>query len=144
MTYQEWAAGAPASQEADQSDGRTVGELISEVADDFARLTRQQLDLAKVELKEQAVAAGRAGAMLSVAAVAGLMVVVLLSFGLVYALAEVMSPGWAALIVAAVWAIVGTVAYAAGRRRLQAVKPVPEKTVETLKEDMRWLRNPTG
>jgi len=125
------------------TDDRSVGELIGAVADDFGQLVRQQLELAKVELKEQAVAAGRAGSMLGVAGLAGLMVAVLASFALVFALAEVMPPGWAALIVAGLWAIAGAVAYAAGRQRLRAMTPVGQKTVETLKEDMQWLRNPT-
>jgi len=140
MTYQDLPDGATRQSE----DSRSIGDLIGEVADDFARLVRQQLDLAKVEFKEQAVAAGRAGAMLGLAAIAGLMVLVLLSFGLVYALAEFMPPGWAALIVAALWAVIGGIAYAVGRQRLGAVKVVPEKSVETVKEDMQWLRNPTG
>jgi len=114
------------------------------VADDFQRLVRQQFELARVELKEQAVEAGRAGAMFGVAAVAGWMTVLLLSFALVFGLAEIMPPGWAALIVGVVWAVVGAATYALARQRLRRLSPVPEKTVETLKEDMRWLRNPTG
>ena len=114
------------------------------MADDFQRLVRQQFELARVELKEQAVEAGRAGAMFGVAAVAGLMTVLLLSFALVFGLAEIMPPGWAALIVGVVWAVVGAATYALARQRLRRLSPVPEKTVETLKEDMRWLRNPTG
>jgi len=114
------------------------------VADDFSRLVRQQLELAKVEMKEQAVTAGRAGRMLGIAGVAGLLVLVLLSFGAVFALAEVMPPGWAALIVAVVWAVIGAVAYSVGRKRLRAISPMPQKTVQSLKEDAEWLRNPTG
>jgi hypothetical protein len=121
----------------------SVGELIGEVADDFARLVRQQLELAKAEVKEQAVIAGRASAMLGVAAVAGLMVLVLASFAVVFALSAVMPSGWAALIVAIVWAVIAAATYTTGRQRLRAVSPVPQKTVQTLKEDMQWLRNPT-
>jgi hypothetical protein len=45
-----------------------------------------------------------------------------------------MDQGWAALIVAAVWAVVGAVLYASGRRRLSAVHPTPERTAQTLRE----------
>jgi uncharacterized membrane protein YqjE len=121
----------------------SIGELIGDVADDFARLVRQQLELAKAEVKEQATVAAKAGGMLGFAGVAGHMVLVLLSFALVFALAAVMPIGWAALIVAVIWAIIGAIAYTTGRQRLKAVSPVPEKTVQTLKEDMQWLRNPT-
>ena len=127
-----------------EADDRSLGELVGEVATDFQRLVRQQLNLAKVELKEEAVSAGRAAAMFAVAAIAGLLVVMLLSAALVAALAEVIPPGWAALIVAVLWAIVGAVAYSRGRERLRAVSPIPQQTVQTLKEDGQWLRNPTG
>jgi len=62
----------------------------------------------------------------------------------VFALGNVMDLGWAALIVAVVWAIAGVVLYQAGRARLRTVSPVPNRTVETLKEDARWMKNPTG
>ena len=137
-------AGRLASSPTGTTDERSIGDLIGGVADDFQRLVRQQFELARVELKEQAVEAGRAGAMFGVAAVAGWMTVLLLSFALVFGLAEIMPPGWAALIVGVVWAVVGAATYALARQRLRRLSPVPEKTVETLKEDMRWLRNPTG
>jgi hypothetical protein len=144
MTYQNVPDGVRTTGQDLAGDTRSIGDLISGVADDFARLVRQQFELAKVEVKEQAVAAGRASAALGVAAVAGLMVLVLASFGLVYALAEIMPPGWAALIVAGIWALIGAVAFAVGRQRLRSVNVVPEKSVETVKEDMQWLRNPTS
>jgi hypothetical protein len=68
----------------------------------------------------------------------------LLSFALVFALGNVMDPGWAALIVAVIWAIIGAVLYANGRKRLKAVDPMPRHTVETIKEDAQWMKNPTG
>lgn len=123
---------------------RSVGELVTEVTSDLSRLMRQELELAKAELKQEAGKAGKAGALLSGAGVAGLLVCVLLSFALVYALAEVMPPGWAALIVAGLWAVAGAVLFLSGRRRMREVSPLPRQTVDTLKEDARWLRNPTG
>jgi Putative Actinobacterial Holin-X, holin superfamily III len=52
--------------------------------------------------------------------------------------------GWAFLIVAVVWAAVGAVLFVAGRKKMRTVDPMPRKTVETLKEDAQWLKNPTG
>ena len=48
------------------------------------------------------------------------------------------------LIVAAVWGIAGAVLYTTGRKRLKTVDPVPHRTVDTIKEDAQWLKNPTG
>jgi len=121
-----------------------IGELIGEITSDLSRLFRQEVELAKAEMKVEAKKAGKAGGMLVGAGLAGLMVIILLSFALVYALDAIMPQGWAAVIVAVLWAIVGAVLFSAGRKQLKTVDPVPQQTVETLKEDAQWLRNPTG
>jgi uncharacterized membrane protein YqjE len=122
----------------------SIGDLIGDISDDLSRLFRQEVELAKVELRQEATKAGKAAGMLGAAGFAGYMAVLLLSFAVVYALSNVMDAGWAALIVAVVWAIVGGVLYANGRRKLKTVSPVPQQTVDTVKEDAQWLKNPTG
>jgi hypothetical protein len=130
----EYAAG---TQHRDES----IGNLISQVAGDVSTLFRQEVALAKAELKEEAAKAGKAGGMLAGAGFAGYMVAVLLSLALMFALGAVMPLGWAALIVAVVWAIVGGVLYTVGRNRMKNVDPVPRQTVETLREDAQWVRD---
>jgi len=122
----------------------SIGELIGDISDDLSKLFRQEVELAKAEVRQEASKAGKAAGMLGAAGFAGYLAVLLLSFALVFALGNVMDLGWAALIVAAIWAIVGGVLYAAGRKRLRTVSPVPRQTVETIKEDAQWLKNPTG
>jgi hypothetical protein len=124
-----------------RTDGESIGRLIGEVAEDVSKLFRQEVALAKAELKEEATKAGKAGGMLAGAGFAGYMVAVLLSLALVFALDAVMPIGWAAVIVAVVWAIVGGVLYSMGRKRMKDVDPVPRQTVETLKEDAQWVRD---
>jgi len=102
------------------------------------------VELAKVELKAEASKAGKAAGMLGGAGFAGYLAVVLLSFALVFALANVMDAGWAALIVAVIWLIIGGVLFVSGRNKLKSVDPVPHRTVDTLKEDAQWLKNPTS
>jgi hypothetical protein len=122
----------------------SIGELIGNISNDLSQLFRQEVELAKAELKQEATKAGKAGGMLGGAAFAGYLAVVLLSFALVFALSNVMDPGWAALIVAVIWLIIGAVLYANGRKKLKDVDPVPHRTVDTIKEDAQWLKNPTG
>jgi hypothetical protein len=122
----------------------SIGELIGEISDDLSKLFRQEVELAKVELKQEASKAGKAAGMLGAAGFAGYMTILLLSFALVYALANVMDHGWAFLIVAVIWGIVGAVLFANGRKKVKDVSPMPNRTVETLKEDAKWLKNPTG
>src|ERR1700710_216578 len=89
----------------------SIGELIGNISDDLSTLFRQEVELAKAELKQEASKAGKAAGMLGVAGFAGYLAVVLLSFALVFALANVMDAGWAALIVALLWAIIGAVMF---------------------------------
>jgi len=122
----------------------SIGKLIGEVAGDVSKLFRQEVALAKAELKEEASKAGKAGGMLAGAGFAGYMVAVLLSLAVVFGLGEVMPLGWAAVIVALVWGAVGGVLYALGRNRLKQVDAVPRQTVETLREDAQWVRDRTS
>jgi len=122
----------------------SIGQLIGDISDDLSKLFRQEVELAKAEVRQEATKAGKAAGMLGAAGFAGYMTVLLLSFAVVYGLSNVIDAGWAALIVAAVWAIAGGVLYANGRRKLREVNPVPRRTVETVKEDAQWLKNPTG
>src|SRR5690242_14640976 len=120
----------------------SVGELIGEVTRDMSTLMRQELALAKAEVKEEAVKAARAGGMLGAAGFAGYMVLLFASIALWWGLANVMDQGWAALIVTGVWAVIGAVLFVVGRRRLSDVNPTPEQTVETVKELPDALKGP--
>lgn len=112
----------------------SVGELIGEVTRDLSTLMRQELDLAKAEVKQEATKTAKAGGMLGAAGFAGYMVLLFTSIAAWQGLAEVMPSGWAALIVAVVWGIVGGVLFAVGRKRMREVNPKPERTVETVSE----------
>ena len=122
------------------SSDQSVGELVSGIASDLSTLMRQELDLAKVEVKQEVSKAGKAAGMLGGAGLAGWMVALFLSFTLVYLLDSAIDAGWAALIVALIWAIIGAVLFVIGRNRLKAVDPTPHRTVETVKEDVEWLK----
>ncbi|HEY9349243.1 MAG TPA: phage holin family protein [Acidothermales bacterium] len=114
--------------------------MVSGIASDLSTLMRQELDLAKVEVKQEVSKAGKAAGMLGGAGLAGWMVALFLSFTLLYLLDSAIDAGWAALIVALIWAIIGAVLFVIGRNRLKAVDPTPHRTVETVKEDVEWLK----
>jgi hypothetical protein len=118
-----------------------ISSLVSKVAEDLSTLMRQELELAKTEVKQEATRAGKAGASLGGGALAGWLAILFLSFTVMYALDNVMDITWAALIVTAIWGIVAGVLFVTGKKKLAEVNPVPEKTVETLKEDVQWVQN---
>jgi len=112
---------------------RSFGELIGEVAQDLSTLVRQEMDLAKAELRQEAGKAGRAAGAFGAAGVAGHMVLLFLSFALWWALANGMDEGWAALIVAAVWAVAAAVLFTVARAQLRRVRGLT-RTTETAKQ----------
>jgi len=122
-------------------DTRSVGELVGDVAKDLSTLMRQEVELAKVELKQEASKAAKAGGLLGGAGVAGPLLAIFASLAPMFALGSVMPLRWAALIVAALWGVVAAVLYAMGRSQLKTIDPVPRQTVETVKEDVRWTQN---
>lgn len=127
----------------DTATGESLGDLVSELTGDLSKLMRQELELAKAEIRQEATKAGKATGMLAAAGFAGYLTTVLLSLALVFALGAIMPLGWAALIVGALWGIAGAVLYTSGRAKLRTVNPKPERTVETLKEDAEWAKHPT-
>jgi len=115
-------------------DGTSVGQLISEVTTDLSTLMRQELALAKAEVTAEAKKAGQGAGLFGAAGFAGYMVLLFLSFALLYVLNNALDNGWAALIVALLWAVIGAVAFVLGRKRFKQVNPKPERTVETLQQ----------
>ncbi|OEJ34630.1 phage holin family protein [Streptomyces subrutilus] len=135
---------APAPPPGPPASEPSIGDLIGEIGQDLSQLVRDEIELAKAEIKQESAKAGKAVGMLGGAGYAGHVALLFGSLTLVFALANVMDPAWAALIVTVLWAVVGGVLYAAGRKRLRTVNLKPEQTVETLKEDARWARHPTS
>lgn len=115
-------------------EGLSVGDLLANVSRDLMTLIRQEFSLAKAEMKDEASKVRRAAGMLGAAGFAGCMVLLFLSLALWGALSNLMDQGWAALIIAAVWAAVGAVLYATGRSEMRNVNPKPERTVDTVKQ----------
>jgi uncharacterized membrane protein YqjE len=119
---------------------RSLGELMGDLSRDMSTLVRKELELARIEIKEEVSNVGKAGGILGGTALAGYMALVMISFAIAWGLAAVMPTGFAFLLVGLVYAVVAAVLYSKGRAELQKVRPVPEQTVETLKEDVQWAR----
>ena len=120
----------------------SVGELLSQVTADMQQLFRQEVELAKTEVREQAAKAGKAAGMFGGAALSGYMVALFGSFALLFALGNVMNLGWAALLVTVLWAVAAAVLALVGRTEMKGISASPKQTVETVKEDAQWARHP--
>jgi uncharacterized membrane protein YqjE len=121
-------------------DEASLGELFGSLTSDLSQLVRSEMELARVEIREEAAKAGKAAGMLGGGAVAALVALIMLASAAAWGLAEVVDAGWAFLIVGVVIGAVAAVLVMNGRQRLADVRPVPDQTVDTLKEDARWAR----
>jgi hypothetical protein len=117
----------------------SLGDLLGDVTRDISTLMRQEVELAKVELKESATRAGKGAGLVGGAAYAGMMTVLFLSIALWWGLGHLIDNGWSAVVVAALWAIVGLVLYTRGRKSLKTVTGAPQ-TVDSLKKIPETLK----
>jgi hypothetical protein len=111
----------------------SLGDLLSEVTRDVSVLMRQEVELAKAEVKQSATRAGKGAGLFGGAGYAGHMTILFLSFAAWWGLGHVIDIAWAAVIVAVVWAIVAAVLFVLGRKEMKAIKGAPE-TVDSLKQ----------
>jgi uncharacterized membrane protein YqjE len=119
-------------------DGRSLGEIVHDIAGDLSTLVHQELDLAKTELKQEASRAGRGAGLLGGAGIAGLLGLIFVSLAATYLLDNWLPAEAAALIVAAVWLVVAALLGTSGRKALKETNPALPQTQQSLKEDARW------
>jgi uncharacterized membrane protein YqjE len=122
----------------------SIGELVKELATETSTLVRQEIDLAKAEMTDRGKRAGKGAGMLGAGAVVALLALGALTTGLIAAL-DLAMPTWlAALIVTAVYGAIAAVLVQAGRKKVEeAAPPVPEETIESVKEDVQWAKSRT-
>ena len=124
-----------------------MGDLFKKLSDDLSTLVRQELKLAQVEMTEKGKQAGIGLGMFGGAGLLGLLAALTLTTCVVAALSTQMKVWTAALIVTVVYgAAAGVLALQGKNRVAEATPPVPEQTVETVKEDVQWAKTqmPSG
>ena len=124
---------------------RPIGELVKQLADQTSTLVHQEIELAKAEVAQKGKQAGQGAGLFGAAAVIGLLAAGALTAFLIMLLDGAL-PNWlSALIVAVVFAAIAAVLALQGRNKMRAAAPpVPEQTVETVKEDVEWAKTRAG
>ncbi len=121
-------------------DGRSLGQIVGDVAEDLSTLMRQELDLAKTEVKQEATRAGKAVGLLGGAGVAGHLALIFVSLCAMFVLNNAVPVELAALIVTAFWALVAAILALTGKKALAHTNPALPETQRSLKEDAAWAR----
>ncbi|MCA5891870.1 phage holin family protein [Isoptericola sp. NEAU-Y5] len=112
---------------------RGLGDLVGEVTRDLSTLVRQEIELAKAEAKQSAKQAGKGAGLLAGAGYGAGLAVLFASIALWWALGDLMGLGWAALVVAVLWAVVAAVLALVGRSQVRQA-PGMEGTTDSLKK----------
>ena len=119
---------------------KSLGQLFGDLSSEFTGLLQTQLELVKVELRDDVQQVGKTAGMFGGAADAGYFALLLVSFAVAWGLATVMNTGLAFLIVGLAYALVAGVLYVQARNRAKSLDLVPTQTVASFKEDMEWAR----
>jgi len=119
----------------------SIADVLQQIVANIQGIIRSEVRLAKTEITEEATAAGKAAGMLGVGAVLGIYALGLLLLTCVYALNGPL-PDWAAaLIVFAVVASAAGILVKLGLDRIKQVSPKPEQTIDSIKEDVQWVKH---
>ena len=119
---------------------RSLGDIVGDISRDLSDLVRQEMDLARTEMKQEARRLGKGAGLFGGSGVAGLLTLIFLSLFLVYLL-DLWMPAWAAaLIVGVLWGVVTAVLALLGRQEVKEASPELPATQATLKEDVRWAK----
>ena len=122
---------------------KSLGELVSTATRDLSTLIRSEVQLAKVEIKQEVASAGKGAGLLGGAGFLGVLALVFLSISAAYGISWLGVPlGCAFFTVGALYGIGAAVLALSGKKKLQQVGP-PEHTIETVKDDVAWAKHPT-
>jgi putative superfamily III holin-X len=120
---------------------RPIGELFSKLSNETSTLIRQEMELARAELTEKGKQAGKGAGLFGGAATVALLGAGAITAGIILLLALIIPDWLAAIIVGLVFVGIAALLGMKGRDEIQsATPPVPEQTVDTVKEDVQWAK----
>jgi uncharacterized membrane protein YqjE len=122
-------------------NGRSMAEVLQDIVGNIQDIVRSEFRLAKAEIQEETAKAVRSGIPLVIGGLLSLYALGFILVAIVHGLSTVMEPWLASLIVGIAVLVVSMALIAAGRKRLKQVRVVPEKTIETVKENVQWAKS---
>ena len=123
------------------SNGRTMSEVLQDIAANIQEIVRSEFRLAKVEIHEETTKAVRSSIPLVIGVLLSLYALGFILLAVVHALSMVVDAWLATLIVGAGVLVISMILVSVGRKRFKQVKVVPEKTVVTVKENVQWAKH---
>jgi uncharacterized membrane protein YqjE len=122
---------------------RSVADVLQDILRNLREMVRSEVRLAKVEIRDEARRAVSSGIWIAAGVVGALSAWIFLLWTVAYLLATRMSMWAATLVVAVVIACVAGALIIGGIRRVKRIQPIPERTIESVKENLEWMKQPT-
>ncbi|MGB5951978.1 MAG: phage holin family protein [Ornithinimicrobium sp.] len=128
------------STESTRDDERTIGQLVADATADLSSIMRSEVELAKVEIKNDVTHAGKGAGMFAGAGVMGAYGFGLLLLGLAWVIA-IWLPVWAGLlIVAAVLFVIAGILALIGKGQIGKVKGKPQKAIDNAQQTVAAVK----
>jgi uncharacterized membrane protein YqjE len=122
---------------------RSVSDVLQDILRNLQEMVRSEVRLAKVEIRDEVRRAVSSSIWIAAGVVGALSAWIFLLWTVAYSLATRMSMWVATLVVAVVMACIASVLVIGGIRRVRRIQPIPERTVESVKENLEWMKQPT-
>jgi Flp pilus assembly protein TadB len=123
------------------ANNRSIADVLQDIVANLQTIIRSEVRLAKTEIKEEATKASRAAGVLAGSVVAALFTTWLLLLTILFALATVIPMWSAALLLLVVMAVITIVLLSTAKKQFQIVHGKPEKTMESVKENVEWVKS---
>jgi hypothetical protein len=125
------------------AEERSLSDVVQDILHNLQDMVRSEIRLAKVEIREEVSGTAWSSLWIAAGAVGALSAWIFLLWTLAYALATRM-PMWSAtLVVAVAMAACAAVLITGGIRRVKRIQPIPERTIESVKENLEWIKQST-
>jgi hypothetical protein len=131
------------AEDAPRSDGRSIGKILQDIVNHVSDIIRSEVRLAKTEVRQDVTHYAKTSAFIAVAGVLMFYAVGFVLLSVVYALQDVMSSWSAALLVGVAVGIVAALLYLTGRKKLAQASLRPDKTIQTLEDNVTWFKRQT-
>lgn len=119
----------------------SLGELFTSLSSDFSTLVRKEIELAKVETMESVSTASKGAGLMAAGGMVAYAGLILVLIGIAIVVGQAINSYWlAALLVGVLVLGVGGVLFSSGKSALKNVSLTPDKTIKSLKEDARWVK----
>jgi hypothetical protein len=124
-----------------ESEMRGPAAIVQDVLRDVGDIVQGEIRLAKAEMGEKAQRAGKAGGLMGGAALCGLLAAICLTTTFVAAMATAMPLWLAALLMCLFLVCIAAACYYGGRAKLKDVNAVPQRTLDSMRENLQWAKH---